>query len=646
MLHDFLFSPFSDSVRQQQYEQVRDALRADASVPVTLLLGNFAVEEGGDLLDAVVVRPHGITLLVFVPRGGKLRVPALGPEPWQLDDQSLSGTTTGAANPFVQFVRQKDELAAWLTPQFSSEQANLQFISGLIVFAAPVTFGAGVEELVSSQPGGNFQLLGDASQLPRRLKQLARPEIDLTDAELTQWAQDLNQESAADTAASTPLVAPDSGPTTEANKSLWGRAWRWLGAGDIPEDTPYGSPAAQVAASSAEKERLERLQLEAQADVRRQLQALETREAERERSMAELRAQLAQAPPVTTEAQALRDRLAMESQEKAALESAIRTSRAESEARNQDLDAKIQQLGQLIEQLHARPAASPSTSASASPPSAALPLSPASPPIPVSSSTASPPPASAAEPRLRPQTALLSTAYGRLRAWRRRPRLAPVLGTIGLLGLLGWGVSQLGTDSPAPYQENGKWGFAKASGEPVVPARFTSVAPFQQERAVVEENGVYGMIDAAGKEVVPLAYDALNPYADGYARVRVGDMYTFLDEQGQEFSAYYFNALDFSDGYAAVLDHRGWHYITGPEEEDPAKPPVIFREAYAFRDGLARVKLADGYTFITKSYLTDPDAGTKPFGRYEVATDFEGGKAQVTQNGRRFTIDTDGDPVD
>jgi hypothetical protein len=154
------------------------------------------------------------------------------------------------------------------------------------------------------------------------------------------------------------------------------------------------------------------------------------------------------------------------------------------------------------------------------------------------------------------------------------------------------------------------------------------------------------MIDESGKEVVPLAYDALNPYVDDYARVRVGDAYTFIDEQGQEFDAYYFNALDFSGGYAAVLDHRGWHYITGPEAEDPAKPPVIFREAYAFRDGLARVKLADGYTFITKKYLADPSIGTDSFGRYEAATDFENGKAQVTQNGRRFVIDTDGDTVE
>ena len=124
--------------------------------------------------------------------------------------------------------------------------------------------------------------------------------------------------------------------------------------------------------------------------------------------------------------------------------------------------------------------------------------------------------------------------------------------------------------------------------------------------------------------------------------MRVGEAYTFLEEGGQEFDHYFFNALDFAEGHAAVLDHRGWFYLNGPEV--PEKP-VIFREAYSFTDGLARVRLPDGYTFITSDYLTDPANGTKPFGRYELAADFIDGKARVTQNGRRFLIDKDGEEV-
>ncbi|GGG37549.1 WG repeat-containing protein [Hymenobacter glacieicola] len=616
MLHHFLFAPFSNVIRQRQYEQLLADLQADTTAPVSLLLGNFAVGEHDTVIDALVVRPHSITLVLFVPQGGKLAIPAFEYGGWQLNGQPLGGTGKEADNPFEQYRQQKAAVVEWLAPQFGPEQMNLQVVTGVVLFAAPVSFAEGVEQQVRKHPDAGFHLLADASQFPRQLKQLARPEIDLSAEELSNWARELAQDVAEPASPVEPAPVPISAPAS--SKGVLGRLWGWLGAEDIPEDTPYGHPAGQVAEGQAEKQRLEQLRLEAQQELRQKLQALEAREAQREHNMAQLQAQLAQAAPVPSQAQAIRDQLAAESSEKAALEAAIKASRAESEARNRDLDAKIERLGGLLDQLQARTVtAAPVGSA----PAAAS----------GSSATAGP----------------RSAGYRRLRTWRRRlPRLAAVAGVAGLLGLGVWGASHLGRGAaaPAPYQENGKWGFADPSGKQVVPAKYSSVSSFQQERAVVEENGVYGIVDAEGKEVVPLAYDALNPYAEGYARVRVGDAYTFVDEQGQEFDTYYFNALDFSEGVAAVLDHRGWYYITGPQE--PNKEPALFQEAYSFRDGLARVRLADGYTYITKDYLSDSSQGTTPFGRYESATDFENGKAQVTQSGRSFTIDTNGEPVE
>ena len=226
---------------------------------------------------------------------------------------------------------------------------------------------------------------------------------------------------------------------------------------------------------------------------------------------------------------------------------------------------------------------------------------------------------------------------------RQRPRV--VLAAVGLavVGLGAWGLGRTGGDAPVPFQENGRWGYADASGRPVVPAQYTAASLFQAGQAVVAKDGAYGFVNEEGKEIVPLAYDALNPYAGGFARARVGDAYTFIDEKGQEFDHYYFNALDFAEGRAAVLDHRGWHYISGSIE--PTTAPLIFDEAYSFADGLARVKLRDGYTYITSDYLTDSSSGSKPFGRYTLATDFADGKARVTQAGRSFVIDKDGDEV-
>ncbi|WP_426062060.1 WG repeat-containing protein [Hymenobacter sp. B1770] len=610
MLHDFLFAPFADPATAQLYDRLLATLRADPIPGTTLLLGHFAVEDEGEPLDAVLIRPHSVTILVMVPRGGQLQMPALGYGAWQLDGRPLPGSGTEADNPYEQFLRQKVALAAWLGPQFRPEQANLQYISGLVVFGAPVTFGPEIEQYLSQLPDGSFQLLADARQLPRRLAQLARPEIDLPDAELTEWAHNL----AADEDRQPDLRNSSDLPPTEPapERGFLSRAWSWLGADDIPADTPYGHPAAQAAASSAEKQRLEQLQREAQAQVQQQLRALEAREAERERRIDELRAQLEQAPPVTTEAQALRDRLAAENQEKTALEAAIRASRAESDSRNRDLDAKIQQLGQLIERLNTR--------------------------------TAEPAAAGAQRPAGAFQSAPPAARGGTRPSSRRRhlPRAAAVVGIAALLGLgTWWGVSRMAispSSATAPTDT--------ASSSRSAPAAATSPTQTTERPKPSAEDDETESTSANDDTAPPAAdpYKARYPYADGYARVRVKGAYTFIDEEEQVFPTTYLEARDFSEGFAAVRDQRGWHYISGPEAENPATPPFLFLEAYSFREGLARVRLEPGYTYITQGNLAGK--GPSVFQLYEAATDFQDGRAQVTLEGRRLTIDTTGQPVE
>ena len=591
MLHEFLFTPLADPATAQLYDRLVATLRADPSPGPTLLLGHCAVEDGGQLLDAVVIRPHSITVLVLVPRGGHLQMPALGYGAWSMAGHPLAGSTPEADNPYEQFRRQKAALATWLQPQFGPEQANLQFISGLVVFGAPATFAPEVEEYLSQLPDGRFQLLADAAQLPRRLAQLARPEINLSEADLTDWAHTLatDDEPQPEPAAATGAFLDEPEPAPAP--SFLRRAWNWLGADDIPADTPYGHPAAQAAASTAEKHRLEQVQRDAQAQLQQQLQALEAREAERERRMDELRAELAQAPRVASEAQALRDRLAAESQEKAALEAAIRASRAESDRRNRDLDAKIQQLNQLVEQLnHQVPGTSPAAS-------------------------------------------------GNPRRRSRLPRAA-VVGTAALLGVGAWGISHWGRTSSTstPTEEVHQ---PAAASRPAESASNPAPVAQQPSASAVDESSA-SQIRAEPTAADP--YEARYPTSDGFTRVKKSGAYTFLDQEGQPFPRAFLEARDFSEGHAAVRDHRGWQYITGPEPEDPNTPPFLFREAYSFRGGLARVRLDPGYTYITKRNLAGQ--GPSVFQLYEAATDFEQGQAQVTLQGRRFTIDTNGQMVE
>ncbi|GAB2873771.1 WG repeat-containing protein [Hymenobacter ruber] len=702
MVHCFLASPFPDAARTGQFAAVQAALQAETS-PDTLLLGNLVLADGTAPLDAVVVRPHSITLLVFAPRGGRLSIPALGYGRWLLDGAPIP-RSEDFDNTFEQFREQKAALAAWLQPRFTPEQADLNGISGLVLFEAPVEFGADAEAALEEAPA-SFQITNTVADLPICLQNLATPEINLTADDIAEWtaewaafvAAPVQAESGA-TASATTGATTDS--TSAASRFLGQKAralWGWLGANDVPDDDlPYGY-ANTLSARNEEKQQLEQLRQQMQADLSTQLQALEAREAERERSIAQLRAELAQAPPVAAEATALVSRLGAETREKAALEAEMQASRDELAARNQELDAKIQQLSQLIGQLSASPtvtspAAAPSITASAPPTTPVAPPAPAASPVaeskPVAAATTSGvtesdahrgepverrpdsagfnsrSTAAAAKPDAEsaPPVSVLSNYLGNLRAraqagaaalrprlrqareWGQgQPRAALAAAGVAVLGLGIWGLSHVGGTPPVPFQKNGRWGYADASGQPVIPAQFTAASPFEKGQAVVAKNGAYGFVNENGQEIIPAAYDALNPYAGGYARARVGDAYTFIDEEGQEFDHYYFNALDFAEGHAAVLDHRGWHYISGPTEPDTA--PAIFKEAYSFADGLARVKLTDGYTFITADYLADPSQGTKPFGRYQQASDFVDGKARVRKAGRSFTIDKAGEEV-
>lgn len=649
MLHTYLPVPFADATRQQQFDDLQAALLAETGAPTALLLGNLAVGPDDEVLDAVLIRPHSIVLLLLLPGGGALHIPDFGYSAWRLGGRPLTGSV-GADNPFQQFNRQKEALAAWLRPQLPPEAVNLNFIAGLALFEQPLVFGPEIEERMSSVPASSsFHLLPNPANCTRRLRQLATPEIDLTPADITQLAEELLQpEAASAPTGSTNPAAADAEPTgplaqaagdaeiTEAQSArpeavnpaspeatqlrrAAGWLWRWLGAEDVsdPNNDQFANDTYTTAAPQAQKEELERLRASMQAELGAQLQALETREKEREQSIAQLRQQLTAAPPVTAEAQALQVQLAAENQEKERLEAAMRASRTDLEERNQALDSRIRQLEGLMQQLQQAPSTPAGT-----PPSSA------------------PAPGSQIAPRLGwPQ------AKQQLRQWRQYKKQATLAGA-GVLGagVLWWGLRTVTAGPPVPFQEGGRWGYLTAHGDTLVAARYTSAGAFDDaHRAVVEQDGVFGFVDEEGTETVPPAYDALQPYSDGYARARIGKLYTFLDLKGQEFNTYYYAALPFSEGKATVLDRRGWFYITGPEES--TKEPVIFQEAYPFRQGLARVKRNGQYTFITEDYLADPTDGVEPFGEYESAADFAEGRARVTQQGRTFFIDTDADEV-
>ncbi|WP_167291197.1 WG repeat-containing protein [Hymenobacter busanensis] len=615
----------------------------------TLLLGRIPLT-ADTALDAAVIRPHSITLLTLQPQGGQLRIPAFGHGAWLLEGLPLSAA--GADNPFIAFRQQRDTFLRLLEPLLPAESVNAQFVTGLLVPMAPLTFGPDVEASMAAEPGSaQFQLLPQLGRLPRRLAQLATPAIDLTAADILELANQLAARwPAAPDVAAVPAAAPEVGAgTLGGSVQLAARQlWRWLGAEDV-DDLP--ADTYELASRGEDrKHELEELQANLQHQVDAQLRALEAREAERERSIAQLRTELAQAQSAAAPQVAeLQVRLRAETQAKEQVEQNIRQSQHDWQQRNQELDGKIQALERLIQQLQPV-AGAPAAAESVAPPAAAAPSVAAPTPPRPAPSGASAAPAAASAPGLAATLGTISKkATSRVTHFARQLTLGQSAQTRGLwlasgigLLLLLWVLSRFLTSVPTPYQENGRWGFAE-DGKPIIEARYASVQPFEQGRAVVERDGAFGLIDEQGQEVVAPAYDALNPYHEGFARVRIGDVYTFIDEDGTEFDAYFYNAYDFAEGFAPVLDRRGWFYLSGAGPLP--KRPRIFQEAYPFHNGLARVRVQGSYTFIDPEYLSDSTATTEPFGRYESATDFADGRATVRQNGRTFTIDRRARPV-
>ncbi|TGD81666.1 WG repeat-containing protein [Hymenobacter wooponensis] len=647
MLHTYQPVPFTDAVRQRQFEAIAAALAADTQAPETILLGNFSVDSATEsaVLDAVVVRPRSITLLLLVPQGGLLSIPDFRFSTWRLNDTPLTGTA-GTDNPFQQFQVQREALAAWLEQLLPTEAANLNFISGLVLFAEPVRFGPEVEERMSSVPAASaFHLLPDPSRFTRRLAQLASPEVDLTPADLHLLTSHLGLEP--QPAEPAPTSAPEPSTTNLLRqKASW--LWRWLGAEDMSEldRTDSGYEIDLVAIRNQEKAQLEELRTSLQADLSTKLQALEKREAEREQSIAQLREALSAAPPAAPEAATLASRLAAENQEKASIEATMQAYQAQSAARTQELEQKIQQLEGLIRQLSAGTEATPAQPT-------ASPVQPTSPPT--TPPVAAPAPAWARVPQFgRSKQAAQNLLAAGLQQWqpryqqartytRRYPRRSLAVGA-AVLALGWWVLRSSTTPPPTTFREGNRWGLLSASGDTLLPATYASIGEFKDGRAVVEREGMRGFIDDKGKEVVKPAYAALYPYSGGYARARIGKLYTFLDEQGEEFGAYYYSAHDFAEGHAAVLDYRGWFYVTGPDA--PATEPVVFQEAYSFSKGVARVKTGGRFTFISSDYLADTTEGIAPFSRYTHASDFDDrDRARVMQGGRTFYINRKGEEV-
>ncbi len=179
----------------------------------------------------------------------------------------------------------------------------------------------------------------------------------------------------------------------------------------------------------------------------------------------------------------------------------------------------------------------------------------------------------------------------------------------------------------AAVSMNGKWGYIDRSGEMAVPPWFLRGESFSENAARVVADGPcvytgYGPCEAFNPVVLGAALKR-RFNLDRYPPCR----YTFIDRRGGRlFPQTWRDALDFSEGLAAVGDGYRWGYI---DRTGALKIALRFESAGSFHEGLARVQVGRGWGFVDRK----GDLVIRP--QFVWAGDFSDGAALVGEQYER-----------
>ncbi|MCC6538584.1 MAG: WG repeat-containing protein [Bryobacterales bacterium] len=190
----------------------------------------------------------------------------------------------------------------------------------------------------------------------------------------------------------------------------------------------------------------------------------------------------------------------------------------------------------------------------------------------------------------------------------------------------------------AREHSGGTWGYIDRTGRFVIRPQFPGpMAIFSEGLARVEFDGKVGYINRTGRFVIPRQYAGARDFDSGLARVVVGGPCTATDYQhfdpcmrGASRDLPYTRDPS-SDGYL-----RGpcrWRFI---DKQGHQAVPGDWEAAFAFRDGLAAVKVGPRWGFIDRQGVLAIPA------TFDSVESFSSGLALVTQGKRKGFIDRRG----
>lgn len=184
-----------------------------------------------------------------------------------------------------------------------------------------------------------------------------------------------------------------------------------------------------------------------------------------------------------------------------------------------------------------------------------------------------------------------------------------------------------------------KFGYIDKNGTEVIPRQFERAENFHGGIAKVRRNKKYGIIDKTGKEVVPIIYDAIGDFHEGLAWVKSNGQIGYVNKEGQVIIplSNHTSGGDFHEDMA-------WFLIVKNETVNQQK-------AYSYSHDQNGKLQADVTTeqgtkkFKYFGYINKQGAEVIAPSQYNAVSDFENGKAKVTDIYKSFFIDKQGKVV-
>ncbi len=202
-------------------------------------------------------------------------------------------------------------------------------------------------------------------------------------------------------------------------------------------------------------------------------------------------------------------------------------------------------------------------------------------------------------------------------------------------------VSYLGFNGDlAPVKTaEGNIGFVNRAGEVVMSGKFNSVndVGFSEGLAPVASSGKWGYVDSAGEWIVNPQFEGAQGFSGGLAPVVVGGKTGYINRDGRfVINPQYAWAGEFHGGHAVVAPTQDGRTGLIDEEGRFVVDAGKFESVGNFKDGLSRVKTADGWGFIDSSGVLAIQTD------FDSAGEFQNGLAFVTALGKEGYITTAG----